>query len=114
VSLISDALGYDVNAPTLGAATRRLEVKTQGSNAAATVRFFLSRNEYEVGRRHTTSWALVMCCAPTGPSGAVEICGWCRADSLALYLPDDRNGRWTEAMVRMPTVALAAGFPPAV
>lgn len=114
VSLVSDYFGYDITAPmATGTGIRRLEVKTQSVEARPpTVRFFLSRNEYDVGRSNPAEWALVACWR--GPHDVVETVGWCRAAALAAYLPVDQSGRWTEALVQMPSTVLTAGFPPAI
>ena len=106
VSLISDALGFDILAPMIGGSSRQLEVKGQTTPPGSTVRFFISRNEYEVGRR-SERWALV-CCSVDDASHHL---GWCRAVALEPYLPVDRNGRWTEAVVMMPRSALTPGIP---
>ncbi|MFC5265884.1 protein NO VEIN domain-containing protein [Kribbella qitaiheensis] len=114
VSLLSDRLGYDVQAPMLvGHGLRRLEVKTQRSPQPGTMQFFITRHEYEVGKKYSSEWALVMCSIATG-TDEVKIEGWCRAAALPAYLPDDRNSRWTEARVRLPTTLLIEGYPPAV
>lgn len=112
VSLISDVLGYDVAAPALGGNLRLLEVKTESSGTTE-ARFYLSRNEYEVGRSRP-GWALVYCRAPDGPDGHVDVVGWCRASALREFLPEDHRGRWTEARVRLPLRVLLPGIPPAV
>jgi hypothetical protein len=111
VSLLSDAFGYDVAAPDLDRSLRLLEVKTEGAAQSLHVRFFLSRHEFEVGRRRP-GWALVCCRAPRGPDGPVEVVGWCRASDLREFLPEDRRGRWTEALVRVPQRLLHPGLPP--
>ena len=111
VSIISDRFGYDVTAPTLGGDARLLEIKATAASAGKTFRFVLSRNEYEVGRRAPGQWAMVAC-VMEGDDTAVL--GWCRAAELERYLPDDGNGRWTEAQVALPTSALLAGAPSAV
>jgi hypothetical protein len=113
VSLVSDFLGYDVIAPAIAGNSRLLEVKTQGGRIFHTVRFFLTRNEYEVGRRRP-NWAIVVCSALNGADGAIQVVGWCRASSLAPYLPGDGNGRWTEALVRFPRSLLNPNLPEAV
>jgi hypothetical protein len=113
VSLVSDRLGYDVVAPTITHAVRKLEVKTQGAPTTSWVRFFLTRHEYETGRRDRDAWALVACHANPATE-AIDTVGWCRAEALKPYLPEDRNGRWTEALVRLPVASLVAGLPPAV
>jgi hypothetical protein len=113
VSLVSDRLGYDVFAPTLTDAVRKLEVKTERVPARSWVRFFLTRNEYETGRRGRDAWALVACRADPSTE-QIDTVGWCRVEALKLYLPEDRNGRWTEALVRLPVGGLVSGLPPAV
>lgn len=114
VSLVSDHFGYDIAAPTLDGLTRRLEVKTQTSTTAPMVaRFFITRNEYDVGRDNPTEWALVVCIFDQ-PSGDVMTVGWCRAVTLTPYLPVDHSGHWTEAIVKLPASALADGIPPAI
>lgn len=111
VSLVSDRFGYDVSAPTIGSAARMLEVKTSRSRSTNTFRFFLTRNEYEVGRRNLRRWAMVAC-ACDGES--VDVLGWCRASEFERYLPDDGNGRWTEALVSLPRSALLSSVPSAL
>jgi hypothetical protein len=112
VSLISDSLGYDILAPSLGPQPRRLEVKTaSGQGSRSLFRFFISRNEYDVGRRLQAEWSLVACRLD---GDEVVIVGWTRASSLHVYLPDDGSGRWTEALVQFPVSALIPGIPPAI
>lgn len=114
VSLVSDWFGYDLSAPKADGMVRRLEVKTMTSaGRPATVRFFLSRNEYDTGRRNASEWALVACTRDR-ESGQVELLGWCRAAALTAYLPVDQSGRWTEAQVSLPVTALMPAFPAAV
>ena len=109
VSLITDLLGYDVVAPVIGGMPRWLEVKTTASRtSSSTFRMFLSRNEYEVGKRNAHRWAIVACRADTN---GVQLIGWCRASALDPYLPDDHNGRWTEALVNLPVASLLPGVP---
>lgn len=109
LSLLDDTLGYDVSAPTLTDQARLLEVKTTGHPTDAIFPFFLSRNEFDVGRRKK-AWALVACAATEGAAGII---GWCRASALVPYLPDDRRGRWTEAFLQLPRSVLLDGIPPA-
>lgn len=110
VSLISDAFGYDIHAPTLHDTMRRLEVKTQTVDGKpSTVRFYLSRNEYDTGRANPAEWALVACSRTH--SGELALHGWCRAATLSSYLPADQGGKWTEALVTVPLSVLSPGFP---
>lgn len=114
VSLVSDWFGYDITAPKVTGATRRLEVKTMSADGApATVRFFLSRNEYDTGRANPAEWAMVACWR-SRETGQVDVLGWCRAATLNAYLPADQGGRWTEALIHMPVSVLTRGFPAAV
>jgi hypothetical protein len=112
VSLVSDRFGYDVTAPVLAGSPRMLEVKasTSASNSK-TFRFYVTRHEYEIGRKHPKQWALVACAVR---DDEVSILGWCRASEFERYLPDDGNGRWTEALVNLPTSALFPEAPSAV
>lgn len=111
VSLVSDRFGYDISAPLVTAGVRMLEVKSMGSVNHKTFRFFLTRNEYEVGRRHPRDWALVACRAS---DESTDIIGWCRISELERYLPDDANGRWTEALVHLPIRAFLPNVPSAI
>lgn len=111
VSQISDRFGYDVTAPTIDGAARLLEVKATRERSGKTFQFLLTRNEFEVGRRNAYQWALVACVVE---EASTSLLGWCRAAELERYLPDDGNGRWTEAQVALPTSALLAGAPSAI
>jgi len=113
VSLVDDTAGFDVHAPTIGGDARLLEVKTTVTKPVGHFPFFISRNEYDIGRRNATAWALVACAASADLT-SVEVVGWCRASDLRPYLPEDRSGRWTEAQVRLPMASLSAGIPPAI
>lgn len=110
LSLLDDTLGYDVSAPTVNDQVRLLEVKTTGRPTDAVFPFFLSRNEFDVGRDEK-AWALVACAVIRD---SASIMGWCRASALVPYLPDDRRGRWTEAFLQLPRSILLDGIPPAV
>ncbi len=113
VSLISDYFGYDITAPTLdGSSIRRLEVKTQtAEELLSSFRFYLTRNEYDVGRSNPTEWSMVACSRVT-LGDEIRILGWCRAATLSPYLPVDQGGRWTEALALIPTSLLTPGLPP--
>jgi hypothetical protein len=115
VSIVSDRFGFDVRAPRIGGASRLLEVKTQVGHSSCTCHFHLTRNEYEVGRDEI-DWSLVVCTctARNAEVTAVNICGWCTAETLRPYLPLDANGRWSEAVVVLPRSALRAGLPSGV
>lgn len=110
VSLISDALGYDVVAPRCDGGNRLLEVKTATDPPVGVFPFFISRNEVETGRAQRL-WSLVACRRDVE---LTTILGWTVAESIKPYLPDDAAGRWTEAFVRIPTTLLVPGLPPAL
>lgn len=109
VSLLSDRLGYDVVAPTLGGQTRRLEVKTTRRRTGYDV--IISRNEATVGQRDP-AWALVF--VRLDDEGACDIVGWCRAAVLAPLLPQDTHprGRWASTTITLAPSELTPGLPP--
>ncbi|MCV7311909.1 DUF3883 domain-containing protein [Mycobacterium paraffinicum] len=111
MSVLDDSLGYDVLAPMITGKARHLEVKTTRSKPSATFDFFLSRNEFDTGRRDS-EWALVACRRVN--ENDIEVVGWCRAQSLYPYVPEDRSGRWTEAQLHLPASVLFDDIPPAV
>ena len=111
VSLISDQLGYDVVAPTIGGKPRRMEVKTTTCAAHSLIEIHLTRNEAVVGLRDP-SWALVICRVYDGR--AEEIVGWCRAEALALFFPKDihARGTWETVKLLLEREMLISGLPP--
>lgn len=111
ISLIDDTRGYDVYAPSVMGASRLLEVKTSGRSVPGAFTFYVSRNEYDTGRRNPDGWALVAC---TWDGAKADVVGWCRAAALTTYLPLDGSGRWTEALVLLPQAVLTRGLPTAV
>lgn len=111
LSEFSDQLGYDVVAPRLGG-KRRLEVKTSARQSDGLFHFYVSRSEIDVGLGDQ-DWALVACQVHEGD--AIELVGWCRAQTLEPYLPLDGEGaRWMSAELDIPTTLLERGLPPAV
>jgi hypothetical protein len=113
VSTISDQLGYDVVAPRIDGGVSRLEVKTTGRSGPV-LRFFLSRNEIEVGRRDP-DWFLVLCARQA--NGTITVEGWCTAADLLSLLPGDpevsglARGRWESVRVHFPHESLQPGLP---
>ncbi len=107
VSQISDHFGYDVSAPRIGGTSRLLEVKGSARTGGSVFEFYLSRNEFDVGTRHLNSWWLVACDVSSDP----RVVGHCSAAAVASFLPSDDRGRWTEALVRMPSHLLVSGLP---
>lgn len=110
ISVLDDSLGYDVLAPAVNRRVRHLEVKTSRLQPSSLFEFFLSRNEFDIGRQDP-EWALVACYRI---QDSISVVGWCKAQSLHPYLPQDANGRWTEARLRVPTSAFFSGIPPPV
>jgi len=107
-SLVSDRLGYDVRTPTLGDGVLRLEVKTDAS-ARGGIRCYLSRNEWETGKRDGM-WRLVLCRRVT--SGDVAVFGWTDAQTLRSHLPEDTTcGRWQTAELSLPEDVFTPGLP---
>ncbi len=105
VSLISDALGYDVVSPDLMGCEHRLEVKCYrgpGPN------FYLTRNEFEVGST-LPRWHLVLCRSTLVP----EVIGWTSLASFRDRMPQelDRSARWQVARVTLEESDLRPGLP---
>lgn len=110
VSLISDALGYDVTVPALTRDTLRLEVK--GTRAAGSdYVIYLSRNEANVGLRDP-AWRLVVCAV--GADDTVQTRGWLTGDEIAPLLPHDRSAQsaWHTVEIALSDDALHVGEPP--
>ena len=115
VSLISDQLGYDIRAPRLDGAPRRIEVKaTTSVTDDRAVRIFLSRNEAGAGER-LPDWALVACLISDRARGHGSLLGWWPHDALAHHLPlDVPTGRWQVAELTLPLASGSPGLPSAV
>ena len=106
VSLISDALGYDIVSPTLEGDSVRLEVKTTSlrSNNSA----FLTRLEASVGSRDR-NWRLILC---SRSGEAIRIIGFCSYDALVDQLPQDRPpGAWSAVKLTLHSDSLIEGLP---
>jgi Domain of unknown function (DUF3883) len=112
VSLDSDALGYDINAPRLVGQPRLLEVKAT-TNDGQPIRIHLSRNEARVGAAYP-NWSLVVCAVLDLAHRNGEIRGWCHAAILQGRLPiDTEGGRWDSAELEIRPAELSPGLPPA-
>ena len=109
VSLRSDQLGWDVDAPSLTSTRRKLEVKTTRSQGP-TIKFHLSRNEARIGLQDP-EWALVFC--RVDRSQIVHVVGWCRMDTVVPLLPSDQHqwGRWEQAVLLIEEADLDPGLP---
>jgi hypothetical protein len=110
VSLTSDALGYDVNAPRLTGRPRLLEVKST-TRTDDTFRVFISRNEANIGAKFP-DWAMVVCRVTDLEMRSAEICGWCPAHTFSARLPtDSARGRWEQASIGLRAEELHPGLP---
>jgi hypothetical protein len=115
VSLLSDQLGYDINAPRVTGAPRLLEVKA--STAPATNRsavVHLTRNEADTGAA-LADWALVVCVVDDVEQRSGRIVGWCAGGVLVDLVPlDGTCSRWDHATVDVPVERLSPGLPSVV
>lgn len=108
VSLVSDQLGYDVTAPRLAGADRRLEVKAAMTGSGEV---FLSRNEADVGAR-LADWSLVVCEVTNVDRRAGSVLGWCNRADLEPFLPTDSpGGTWQSAAIELSRLPLQSGLP---
>ena len=107
VSLISDALGYDIAAPDLAGRECRLEVKSYRGRYP---NFYITRNEFEVGLR-LSRWYLVLCRSVT--DSIPSIMGWTTLAPLCARMPVDQVGSatWQVVRVRIDESHLRPGLP---
>lgn len=112
VSLLSDQLGYDVNAPRVSGAPRLLEVKaTTADTEGHALAIHLTRNEADTGTI-LPDWALVACHIENTDERQGHIVGWCTGQALADLLPvDSPAGRWEQAAIVLPLERLLPGLP---
>lgn len=110
VSLENDAAGYDIYSPstrTLGSSTL-LEVKTT-TRPGPILRYFLSRNEAEIGARNE-NWHLVFV---TVRGGVHELAGFATMADIRQQLPSDPpgNSRWMSVELHMNSGDLNPNLP---
>ena len=107
MSLISDAMGWDISVPNLDGQECRLEVKCYRGREP---HFFISRHEFEVGLRRSR-WYLVLCRSMQGP--LPEVVGWTPLAPLAARMPVDVewSARWQVVRVRIDESELRPGLP---
>lgn len=114
VSVVSDQLGYDVIAPCLQGAPRRLEVKTTTHWEAPTAHIYLTRNEAGAGQ-YIDGWKLVLCSITDIHRAEGNIVGWWSYADLTERLPHDVDGgEWQQAKVSLQVSPSRAGLPSAV
>jgi len=110
VSLESDALGYDINAPRLIGRPRLLEVKAT-THDGDLLPIHISRNEAETGNRYV-NWSLVVCRIHDLDSRAGELLGWCQLVNFRSRLPIDvEHGRWESAEISISLGDLTPNLP---
>lgn len=109
VADVSAAMACDVLAPTPGGVLRRLLVKTT-RRLDWRLPIVVSRDEFEVGLVEP-HWALVVCGVDAGGTG--EVLGWCRADALAGFVPNDGHplARWIFTSLLAVRPLLQPGLP---
>ena len=107
VSLISDAMGWDISVPNLAGQVCRLEVKCYRGRDPTV---YLTRHEFNVGLRRSR-WYLVLC-RSTGVS-APEVVGWTTLAPLIPRMPVDiaRSAEWQVAKVCITESELRPSLP---
>ncbi len=111
VSLISDALGYDISAPRLAGSKRLVEVKASTRDEDA-VTLFLSRSESDVGARYPEDWFLVACLVTDIEERTAEVRGWCSHFQIAPFLPTNTaRGRWNSVELSLPRKVFTPELP---
>ena len=107
VSLISDAMGWDISAPNLEGQVCRLEVKCYRGRDPTV---YLTRHEFNVGLRQSR-WYLVLC--RSAGDSMPEVVGWTTAAPLIPRMPMDvdRSTEWQVARVRIGESDLRPGLP---
>lgn len=110
VSLVSDALGYDISAPRLIGRPRLLEVKSTTREEDPTP-IHISRNEADTGNSYV-DWFLVVCRIHDLDARTGELLGWCQPASFRDRLPIDAElGRWESAEIAIPVGDLMPNLP---
>lgn len=107
VSLISDAMGWDIAVPNLAGQVCRLEVKCYRGRDPTV---YLTRHEFNVGLRRS-KWYLVLC--RSAADSEPEVVGWTTLDPLIPRMPMDvdRSAEWQVARIRIGESELRPGLP---
>lgn len=107
VAAARDGVGYDVSVTT-GDHEWHLEIKT--TTKRARLAMFLSRNEWEVGRRDS-QWRLVLV-GLLGETSELAVIGNVARAEIEHLLPADRSGlaRWESSRVTPTTEAISPGL----
>lgn len=90
-------LGYDVRSFTVNGASERAKYIEVKSTASGILRFFLSRNEWEVADRHRHDYCVHLWDEATDTVTEIDF------STLASHIPQDRgHGAWVTVQVLMP------------
>ena len=110
VSSFDDTAGYDIALAVSGIQRARIEVKA--TRRLDSVVVYLSRNEFETMRRHST-WCLQV--VILDPSGRIRSTGWLPPLNLIEWAPKDGSmGRWQSMKLVLPTSSLRTGAAPPI
>lgn len=111
ISMHNDRAGFDIAAPRLDGSVRLLEVKSTTSlDPHAFV--YVSRNEFEVGRRHQRDWALVVCQITDTTARVGHVVGWCSSDLIQEQAPVEASrGRWETLRAEIEIHRLSPSLP---
>lgn len=111
VAKINDFAGFDIYAPSVLNPDNRflLEVKTSTKNVPGQFEFFLSRNEYEVGRKNR-NWCIV---CVRQQDERMSIIGHVYCYQIESRLPRDVNelGQWMKSKVVIEDSLLRTDLP---
>ena len=107
VSLISEAMGWDISVPNLAGQVCRLEVKCYRGRDPTV---YLTRHEFNVGLRRS-KWYLVLC--RSAGDSEPEVVGWTTLAPLIPRMPIDvgRSAEWQVSRVRIGESEVRPGLP---
>lgn len=111
VADVNDYAGYDIYSPSVNNIEKnvKIEVKTSTRNRDQDIQFFLSRNEFEVGRRNR-DWCIVFVSIDNGTK---QILGHLYCYQIESRLPRDvdPSANWQNCKILVDTFLLHGGLP---
>jgi hypothetical protein len=109
VSQRDDSAGYDI---CVRGPHKNWLLEVKSTVRAGRFRLFLSRNEYEVGRRNPEDWFLVAVLLSRDLDDVLAL-GSCRIEDLAAVVPHDvdRLARWQQARIDLGAGLAVPGLP---
>lgn len=111
VSMHNDRAGFDVAAPRLDGSVRSMEVKSTTSFDPH-VFVYVSRNEFEAGRKNRENWSLVICEIADTTKREGRVVGWCSSDFVEEQAPvDTSHCRWESLRIEVATADLIPSMP---